>query len=287
MGPLPPGRGGVGDRFSLHRTHPGARQVDDQVQRLAVVGAHSRNDEVFADPADRRDGAAHQRRVGGSAVLRTASDATSTRRIGSPAMRSSRKSAIAVTSGSSGMGQVCSSERVSAQLSDGELAAEIARGAGRILLGVRHGGLLDGRLIGDAGDQIAQAWIGAALRRRRPHDAVLSGRSRRCRRPFDSGAGVDHRPLDGTSEFCHGTAGLGGSRRTDRQRSAHCRGRGHPRARRAVPLRRRRAGRGSLTGRIAVSRYGGSYESAHVANALGLQRVSIGSAGAKAGGGAR
>ena len=71
------------------------------------------------------------------------------------------------------MGQNCAPVRVSAQLSDGELAAEIARGAGRILLGVRHGGLLDGRLIGDAGDQIAQAWIGAALVPP-THDAVLS-----------------------------------------------------------------------------------------------------------------
>ncbi len=177
---------------------------------------------------------------------------------------------------------MCSSEGVSAQLSDGELAAEIARGAGRILLGVRHGGLLDGRLIGDAGDQIAQAWIGAALRRRRPHDAVLSEEADDVgdRSTAERVWIID--PLDGTSEFCHGTA--------DWAVHVALTVNGRPTAAAvAIPARDElfrsddveQVG-GSLTGRIAVSRYGGSYESAHVANALGLQRVSIGSAGAKA-----
>ncbi|GAB10396.1 putative phosphatase [Gordonia araii NBRC 100433] len=167
-------------------------------------------------------------------------------------------------------------------LSDGELAARIAEGAGRILLGVRHGGLLDGALAGNAGDQLAQAWIGAALRRRRPHDAVLSEEAEDVgdRATNDRVWIID--PLDGTSEFRHGTddwavhvaltvdgrptaAAVAIPARGELFRSDDIEGVGGP-----------------LTHRIAVSRFGGSYEAAHVANALGLQRVSIGSAGAKA-----
>ena len=49
---------------------------------------------------------------GGSAVLSTDSDATSIRRIGRAAMRPSRNSARAATSGSSGMPPVCAQQRV-------------------------------------------------------------------------------------------------------------------------------------------------------------------------------
>ncbi len=162
------------------------------------------------------------------------------------------------------------------------MAARIAQGAGRILLGVRHGGLLDRPLIGDAGDQLAQAWIGSALRRRRPHDAVLSeeaedvGDRSSARRVWI----ID--PLDGTSEFSYGT--------DDWAVHVALTIDGRPDAAAvAIPGRDElfrsdeidEVG-GPLTGRIAVSRFGGSYESAHVANTLGLQRISIGSAGAKA-----
>lgn len=96
-----------------------------------------------------------------------------------------------------------------------------------------------------------------------------------------SGCGIID-PLDGTSEFCHGTAdwAVHVALTVDGRPTA---------AAVAIPARDElfrsddveQVG-GSLTGHIAVSRYGGSYESAHVANALGLQRVSVGSAGAKA-----
>ncbi|WP_290712997.1 MULTISPECIES: 3'(2'),5'-bisphosphate nucleotidase CysQ [Gordonia] len=171
---------------------------------------------------------------------------------------------------------------MSSSLSDGELAAQIALGAGQILLGVRHGGLLDGRLVGDAGDRLAQAWIGAALHRRRPHDAVLSEEAEDVgdRSSADRVWIID--PLDGTSEFSHGTSdwAVHVALTVDGRPSE---------AAVAIPARDElfrsdtigTVG-GPLTGRIAVSRFGGSYESHHVANTLGLQRVSIGSAGAKA-----
>ncbi|MFT3899197.1 MAG: 3'(2'),5'-bisphosphate nucleotidase CysQ [Gordonia sp. (in: high G+C Gram-positive bacteria)] len=171
---------------------------------------------------------------------------------------------------------------MSSALSDAELAAQIAEGAGRILLGVRHGGLLDGRLIGDAGDQISQAWIGAALRRRRPKDAVLSEEAEDVGDRSTASRVWIIDPLDGTSEFSFGTKDWAvhvalavDGRPSAAAVSIPARGEVF-RSDEVTPVD------GPLTGRIAVSRYGGSYESSYVADKLGLTRVQIGSAGAKA-----
>lgn len=171
---------------------------------------------------------------------------------------------------------------MNSRLSDAELAARIARGAGQILLGVRDGDLLDGRVLGDVGDTMAQAWISTVLARHRPRDAVLS----------EEAADVGDRataervwiidPLDGTREFAAGTAdwavhvaltehgvvteaavslpATGEVFRTDTVEKT------------TTPL----------TGRLATSRWGGSYETSWVSSRLHLQMVPIGSAGAKA-----
>lgn len=171
---------------------------------------------------------------------------------------------------------------MNSRLSDAELAARIARGAGQILLGVRDGDLLDGRVLGDVGDTMAQAWISTVLARHRPRDAVLS----------EEAADVGDRataervwiidPLDGTREFAAGTAdwavhvaltehgvvteaavslpATGEVFRTDTVEKT------------STPL----------TGRLATSRWGGSYETSWVSSRLHLQMVPIGSAGAKA-----
>ena len=171
---------------------------------------------------------------------------------------------------------------MNSRLSDAELAARIARGAGQILLGVRDSDLLDGRVLGDVGDTMAQAWISTVLARHRPRDAVLS----------EEAADVGDRataervwiidPLDGTREFAAGTAdwavhvaltehgvvteaavslpATGEVFRTDTVEKT------------STPL----------TGRLATSRWGGSYETSWVSSRLHLQMVPIGSAGAKA-----
>ena len=168
------------------------------------------------------------------------------------------------------------------RLSDAELAARIAVGAGEVLSGVRHGDLIGGRLLGDAGDALAQAWISTVLRTHRPHDAVLS----------EEAADVGDRskasrvwiidPLDGTSEFSMGTAdwAVHVALAVDGQPEvaavslpAH----GELFRSDDVPL-----ADGPLTGRLAVSRYGHSYHSAAVADRLGMDAIRIGSAGAKA-----
>ncbi|MFT3659931.1 MAG: 3'(2'),5'-bisphosphate nucleotidase CysQ [Gordonia sp. (in: high G+C Gram-positive bacteria)] len=167
-------------------------------------------------------------------------------------------------------------------LSDAELAALLAEGAGQVLLGVRHGGLFDRREMGDLGDAMAQAWIARVLHRHRPHDAVLSEEADDDPARLDADRVWIIDPLDGTSEFSTGTShwAVHIALTVD----------GAP-VESAVSLPAQgllfradevpRTG-GDLTGLMAVSRYGHSYASAAAAGRLGLRAVHIGSAGAKA-----
>lgn len=170
---------------------------------------------------------------------------------------------------------------MSSTLSDAELAAHIAAGAGEILLGVRHRELLTGRLLGDLGDAMAQAWIAAVLRRHRPGDAVLSeeapdvGRREHARRVWI----ID--PLDGTREFSEGRSDWAVHVALTEDR--------HPTAA-AVSL----PATGEVfrsdevippdtpSGRMVVSRWGPSYQSSWVSTRLRLKTYGMGSAGAKA-----
>ncbi len=79
-------------------------------------------------------------------------------------------------------------------LTDAALAAELAKDAGKLLLGVRDElGFLDPRALGAAGDKRANALILERLRDERPEDGVLSEEAHddltRLRRP-----GLDRRP---------------------------------------------------------------------------------------------
>lgn len=90
-----------------------------------------------------------------------------------------------------------------AQLDDARLAAEIASGAGELLLTVRaiEGDVLTGRELGRRGDRAADAYILERLAAARPGDAVLSEES------GDDPARVDADrvwiidPLDGSKEY--------------------------------------------------------------------------------------
>ncbi len=59
-------------------------------------------------------------------------------------------------------------------MNDTELAREIAETAGRMLIGLRNSRLFTGKVLGKAGDQIANAFIIQALKVHRPDDAILS-----------------------------------------------------------------------------------------------------------------
>lgn len=167
-------------------------------------------------------------------------------------------------------------------LTDADLAATLAEGAGQVLLGVGHGELLPPRQLGDLGDAMAQAWIARVLARHRPHDAVLSEEADDdlTRLAADRVWIID--PLDGTSEFSRGTTHWAvhvaltvDGVPVDSAVSLPAHGQVF-RSDQVPPVG------GELTGLIAVSRYGHSYPSAVVAEQLSLTAVHIGSAGAKA-----
>lgn len=84
---------------------------------------------------------------------------------------------------------------------DGALAAQLAEQAGKILLQVREAGVLEGKALGVAGDQTANAFLVHALRAQRPHDGLLSEEEKDNaeRLAKDRVWIVD--PVDGTREY--------------------------------------------------------------------------------------
>ncbi len=168
-------------------------------------------------------------------------------------------------------------------MTDGELAAQLAEVAGRLLLTVRDSGLLLTKALGAAGDATANQFLCHALRAARPADAVLSEEEK------DSFDRLDQRrvwivdPVDGTREYGEARAdwavhvalavdgvatigavalpGAGLVLRSD--------------APRLVPPPPARL-------RMVVSRTRPAREALAVADALGAELIAMGSAGAKA-----
>ncbi|MGV9796246.1 3'(2'),5'-bisphosphate nucleotidase CysQ [Gordonia sp. NPDC003422] len=171
---------------------------------------------------------------------------------------------------------------MNSRLSDADLAARIAEGAGQILLGVRHGDLMGGRLLGDVGDRMAQAWIATILARHRPHDAVLSEEADDVgdRATADRVWIID--PLDGTREFASGTADWAVHVALTEGGVVTAAAVSLPATGEVFRTDTVETTSGPLTRRLATSRWGGSYETSWVSSRLHLQMVPIGSAGAKA-----
>ncbi len=89
-------------------------------------------------------------------------------------------------------------------MTDEDLAAKLADGAGRLLVALRESGCLRGRALGAVADQVANAFILTALREWRPDDPVLSEEG-----PDDTARLASRRawivdPLDGTREYVEG-----------------------------------------------------------------------------------
>ena len=93
---------------------------------------------------------------------------------------------------------------MTAQIDDSILAHRLAQGTGEILKGVRNVGVLRGRSLGDAGDDLAQNWIARVLEQHRPDDGFLSEEAADNpeRLAKDRVWIID--PLDGTDEYGHG-----------------------------------------------------------------------------------
>lgn len=88
--------------------------------------------------------------------------------------------------------------------SDEQLAERLATAAGQILLDLQARGDLEGKALGQAGDEAANAMLCRELRAARPDDGVLSEEEK------DSAARLAHSrvwivdPLDGTREYGEG-----------------------------------------------------------------------------------
>ena len=93
---------------------------------------------------------------------------------------------------------------MSAYVDDANLTLRLAMGTSEILKGVRNVGLLSGRHLGDAGDDLAQNWIARVLAQHRPEDGFLSEEAmdNQERLARDRVWIID--PLDGTREFASG-----------------------------------------------------------------------------------
>jgi 3'(2'), 5'-bisphosphate nucleotidase len=89
-------------------------------------------------------------------------------------------------------------------MTDAELAAQLAEEAGRILLEVRASGEFEGKELGKAGDEAANAFLCHAIREARPDDGLLSEEEKddtaRC--SLERVWIVD--PVDGTREYGEG-----------------------------------------------------------------------------------
>lgn len=171
---------------------------------------------------------------------------------------------------------------MTAHFDDATLTRRLAQGTGEVLKGVRNVGVLRGRSLGDAGDDLAQNWIARVLEQHRPDDGFLSEEA--ADNPERLGKErvwiVD--PLDGTKEFATG--------RQDWAVHIALVENGHP-THAAVGLpdlgvvfttADSRAVSGPYAKRIAVSHNRPPAVAEYIAEKLGFQTEPMGSAGAKA-----
>lgn len=93
---------------------------------------------------------------------------------------------------------------MSVQISDSRLTDLLAQGTGEILKGVRGVGVLRGRNLGDAGDDLAQNWIARVLEQHRPDDGFLSEEAADNPERLKKDRVWIIDPLDGTREFATG-----------------------------------------------------------------------------------
>lgn len=86
-------------------------------------------------------------------------------------------------------------------LSDAELAAQLAAEAGKLLLDVRASGMFEGKALGRAGDAQANRFLCDALRAARPDDGLLSEEEKDNPARLDKSRVWIIDPVDGTREY--------------------------------------------------------------------------------------
>ena len=87
-------------------------------------------------------------------------------------------------------------------MTDGELAAQLATQAGKMLLALQTTG--SGKELGEEGDRIANGFLCAAIRKARPDDALLSEEEIDCTSRCAVSRVWIVDPLDGTREYSEG-----------------------------------------------------------------------------------
>ncbi|AGP30235.1 3'(2'),5'-bisphosphate nucleotidase CysQ [Corynebacterium terpenotabidum] len=171
---------------------------------------------------------------------------------------------------------------MTATIDDETLARRLAQGTGEILKGVRNVGLLRDGNLGDAGDSIAQEWIARALAIHRPDDAVLSEEANDDLVRLDRERVWIIDPLDGTREYAgvrqdwavHIALTVNGTVTTAAV--------GMPDLGRVFTTAESVAVPGHPTNRLVISRNSTPAVAVHVAEARGMELVTMGSCGAKA-----
>jgi len=178
-------------------------------------------------------------------------------------------------------------------MTDAELAAQLARAAGRLLLAVRDSALVEGKALGAAGDATANAFLCHALRAQRPDDGLLSEEEK------DNAARLDQQrvwivdPVDGTREYgearsdwaVHVGLAIDGVAVTGAVALPGAAGEGDGPAGTGLVLRSdapRPVPPAPDRLRMVVSRTRPAREAIAVAEAIGAELVPMGSAGAKA-----
>lgn len=168
-------------------------------------------------------------------------------------------------------------------MTDAELAARVAHAAGELLLAVRRSSLLEGKPLGNAGDETANQFICHALRHNRPDDGLLSEESKDTQERLSKERVWIVDPVDGTREYgeersdwaVHIGLSIGGEAAIG---AVALPGLG-------VTLRSDAPAPLPPTGeplRMVVSRTRPASEAVAVAAAIGAELVPMGSAGAKA-----
>jgi 3'(2'), 5'-bisphosphate nucleotidase len=89
-------------------------------------------------------------------------------------------------------------------MDDIELARFLAEGAGRILMELREGGVLEGKALGAEGDARANAWLIAEIAAHRGEDGVLSEETKDTPARLGKARVWIIDPLDGTREYGEG-----------------------------------------------------------------------------------
>lgn len=171
---------------------------------------------------------------------------------------------------------------MSAYIEDDVLTIRLAKGASEILKGVRNVGLLRGRILGDAGDALAQEWIARVLEQHRPDDALLSEEAADNHDRLDNKRVWIIDPLDGTREFASGRQDWAiHVALVEDGRPIHA-AVGLPDLGQVFHTGEAKAVQGPRSGKIVVSRTRPPAIAKFVAEKLGLEVVEMGSAGAKA-----